>query len=293
MDRGQNNLTAEKEIEMNDLYTSSEAREILGVSTSTFKIYVDSGKIRKITPPGKKQGFYVKEDVDKLVKEREPFVHIEKSSRRGKTTKAPGLIKTDVDWMKPSDLPAILKLDYTVYKEDIVGDVGLYISWYKKNPKITLLSFERGNRENVLAYISLVPLPEQVILSILKEDRSELSINPNEVEAYQRSGGYTLLAESVVRHPEYPEQLNHVVQSVLEFWYEQYPDKFIEKIYAQAFSDDGDILIRKLYFSPLYNLSDKAYVLDLKKKGASRLIQAFQARLARKSGRVQSQAQSV
>jgi len=31
-----------------------------------------------------------------------------------------------------------------------------------------------------------------------------------------------------------------------------------EKIYAQAASEAGDILVRKLYFSPLYNLSDEA-----------------------------------
>lgn len=266
---------------MEEVYSSGEARKILGVSTSTFKTYVDNGRIRKITPPGKTQGVYSKTDVDKLAKEKEPFRQIEKAIKRGKREKA-GPIKTDVDWMKPSDLPAILKLDYVVYQEDIVGDIGLYVSWYRKNPKITLLSFERGNRDNVLAYISLVPLPEQIILSILKEDRSELTINPSEIETYDRLGGYTLLAESVVTHPKYPEQLNHVTQSVLEFWYEQYPDKYIDKIYAQAFSDDGDTLIRKLYFSPLYNLSDRAYVLDLSKKGISRLIRIFQEHLERK-----------
>lgn len=267
---------------MEELYTSKEAREILGVSTSTFKTYVDRGSIRKVTPHNKKQGFYLKEDVERVLKERAPFAHMRKSSKRDKSIKVVNTIKTDVDWMRPSDLPAILKLDYLVYKEDIVGDIGLYISWYKKNSKITLLSFEGSNRENVLAYISLIPLPEPVILAILKEDRLELSISPTEVEAYQRSGGYTLLAESAVTHPDHPEQLNRVIQSVLNFWYEQYPDKYIEKIYAQTFSDDGDILVRKLYFSPLYNLSDRAYVLDLKKKGASRIIREFQEKLVAK-----------
>ncbi|MGH2506945.1 MAG: MerR family transcriptional regulator [Ktedonobacteraceae bacterium] len=268
---------------MENLYSSGEAREILGVSTSTFKNYVDSGKIRKITPNNRKQGFYVKEDVERVLKERAPFVHVDKSSKRGKVTKVAGIIKTDVDWMKPSDLPAILKLDYIVYKEDIVGDIGLYVSWYRKNPQITFLSFERGNRENVMAYISLVPLPEPVILTILREDRSELSISSTEVETYQRSGGYTLLAESVVTHSKHPEQLNRVMQSVLEFWYERYPDKYIEKIYAQTLGDEGDVLVRKLYFSPLYELSDRAYVLDLRRKGASRIIREFQEKLATKA----------
>jgi hypothetical protein len=260
---------------MKNLYTSSEARQILNVSTSTFKILVDNGKIRKETPLGKKQGYYVAEDVDKLAAERAPFAKIEKSTKRGGIRKETAL-KTDVDWLKPSDLPAILKLDYKVYGENIVGDIGLYISWYKKNHNLTLVSFERGNRENILAYMCLLPLPENTILSVLAENRSELSINPNEVETYDRPGSYTLLAESVVTHPEHPEQLNNVLQGMLDFWYEIYPEKCLEKVYAQTVSDDGDRLVRKLYFSPLYNLSDKAYVLDMRKPGISRIIKTFQ-----------------
>jgi hypothetical protein len=175
-----------------------------------------------------------------------------------------------------------------VYKENIVGDIGLYISWERKNPHITLLSFESSNRENVLAYVSLVPLPEKVILSILKGEREELSISPNEVETYERQGGYTLLAESAVVHPDYPEQLSNVLREVLNFWCEQYPDRYIKKIYAQAATEAGDMLIRKLYFSPLYNLSDETYVLDLRRPGVSKLVQRFQECLKEKENHLQS-----
>ena len=134
----------------------------------------------------------------------------------------------------------------------------------------------------MLAYISLVPLPEKIILSILKGERPELSISPDEVETYNRKGGYTLLAESAVAHPDHPEQLNFVLREVLNFWIEQYPDRYIEKIYADAASDDGDILARKLYFSPLYDVSDTAYVLDLRKPGASKLVKRFQEEIKKK-----------
>ena len=274
-------MKKENIINMEDLYTSGKARQVLSVSSSTFKTLVDSGKIRKMTPPGKKQGYYVKEDVDKLAKERSPFATIEQSAKRRRASKKENIV-TEVDWMKPSDLPAILKLDYIVYQEDIVGDIGLYISWCKKNPKITLLSFDKNNRENVLAYISLVPLPEETILSILKEEKSELSIGPKEVETYERPGGYILLAESAVTHPDHPEQLNHVIRAIFEHWCKQYPTKYIEKIYAQVFSEEGDVLVRKLFFSPLYDLSDKAYVLDLRRRGASRVVRNFQECLKQK-----------
>jgi hypothetical protein len=66
---------------MNKLYTASEARKRLGgMSTSSFKRLVDSGKIRKVVPPGKIQGKYLKEDVDKLAEAMEQFVQIYSAS---------------------------------------------------------------------------------------------------------------------------------------------------------------------------------------------------------------------
>src|SRR6266702_1859386 len=121
---------------MEQLYTSSEARSKLDISTSTFKRLVDGGKIRKITPPNRKQGMYIKEDVDKIAEEMRPFATSTRHKDRQEKEKKE--LATTVDWQKISDLPAILKLDLKVYQENIVGDIGLYISWEKKNPKITL-----------------------------------------------------------------------------------------------------------------------------------------------------------
>src|SRR6266704_4044702 len=225
------------------------------------------------------KGMYVKEDVDKLAKEMRPF------KKRGQASKE---LVTAVDWQKISDLPAILKLDLKVYQEQIVGDIALYISWERKNPKITLLSFESENRENVLAYISLVPLPEQIILSILKGERPELSISADEVETYERKGGYTLLAESVVVDPDHPEQLNTVLREVLSYWCREYPERHIEKIYADAATEHGDMLARKLYFSPLYHVSDTAYVLDLRRPGISKMVRNFQECLKQKEDQIQA-----
>jgi len=276
---------------MEQLYSSSEARSKLNVSTSTFKRLVDSGKIRKVTPPNKKQGMYVSVDVDKIAEEMRPFSG--NTRYKNKNNEQNNGLSTATDWQKISDLPAILKLDLKVYQENIVGDIGLYISWERKNPKITMLSFESGNREHVLAYISLVPLPEQIIISILKGERPELSISPDEIETYERKGGYTLLAESVVVDPDHPEQLNTVLREVLTYWCRQYPDRYIEKIYADAATDHGEMLARKLYFSPLYDISDRAYVLDLRKLGISKIVRNFQECLKQRAFREKVKVSSV
>ncbi len=143
-------------------------------------------------------------------------------------------------------------------------------------------------RTGVLAYISLVPLPEQIILSILKGERPELSISADEVETYERKGGYTLLAESVVVDPDHPEQLNTVLREVLSYWCKQHPQRYIEKIYADAATEHGDMLARKLYFSPLYNVSDTAYVLDLRRPGISKVVRNFQECLKQKENHIQA-----
>ncbi len=239
-----------------------------GFSANTFYRHVREGKIKKTLPESRERGaLYDESDIRKITQKKvgqEP----EKTGREE--------IATEVAWQRISDLPAILKLDLHVYKDHLVGDIGLYISWEKKNTKITLLSFEHGNRDNVLAYISLVPLPEKMILSILKGEREELSISADEIESYERKGAYTLLAESIVVHPDHPEQLNKILAGVLNYWCRQYPDRYIEKIYADAASDYGDVLARKLYFSPLYDVSDHAYVLDLRKPGISKVVKRFQ-----------------
>ncbi len=250
-----------------------------GLSANTFYRHAREGKIRKTLPELRERGaLYNESDIKGIIRKKIG------SSESGKTHgEERQQVATEVAWQKISDLPAVLKLDLQVYKDNLVGDIGLYISWAKKNTKITLLSFESGNRDTVLAYISLVPLHEKVILSVLKGERKEISIHPDEVESYERKGEYTLLAESIVIHPDHPEQLNKVLGAVLDYWCQQYPDRYIKKIYADATSEHGDILIRKLFFSPLYDVSDTAYVLDLRKPGISRVVKRFQECLEAKS----------
>ncbi len=246
-----------------------------GLSSNTFFRHAREGKIRKNLPELRERGaLYNEGDIRKLIGKR---LNAQERALREERE------RTEVAWQELSDLPAILKLDIQVYKGEQVGEMRLYASWAKKNTHITLLAFERGKRDTVVAYINLVPMAEEVIISILKGERTVSSISPDEVESYERKGEYTLLAESVVIHPQYPEQLNKLLSSVLHYWCEQYPDRYIHKIYANAASYDGDILVRKLFFSPLYALSDRAYVLDLRKPGISRVVKRFQECLVEKS----------
>lgn len=259
---------------MENLLTSSEAREMLGgMSPSSFKELVDSKKIRKVVPPGKVQGKYIREDVEKIAASMPPFI----SARKASTRKASRYTSTFVDWIGVDDVLTSLQLDYRVYGSEVfLADLSYYADRVKRNPHVALAVFDSPERRRILAYVSLLPLPESVILEILSGKRHETKIDTEEVETYERKGGYTLLAESVVTDPDYPGQLNTLVRHLMEYWCEQYPDRYITKIYAQAESKKGDVLIQKLFFAPREDLASNAYVLNLSRPGASRFIRQFQ-----------------
>jgi hypothetical protein len=254
---------------------SNEGERLLGVKRNLFFYYVTSGQIR--IKPGTEEQERQLYNCEDILKVRE------KRNKKRKKSKAM------IDWMRIPDMPNTLKLDFLVFEEASVpiGDINLYISWLKRNPHLTLTAFDANDRSNVLAYISLLPLPEKVILEILRHERTETDIQPEEIETYDREGGYTLLAEGAVAHPDHTEQISAVLRRFVTHWCDQYPQRYIEKIYAQAATEKGDVLIQKLYFAPLYDLADDAYLLDLRRKGASKIIKHYQECIEQKQHNLQ------
>jgi hypothetical protein len=240
--------------------TSSEAAKLLKMERSRFFYYVEARKIRTKPGESKRKTLYNREDI---IKVREELG----------LGRSPGTI---IDWVAPSDITSTLALDYLVYQEAILGDINLYIAWVKRNNRITLASFDENDRKNVYAYICILPLKEEKILQILREEWEDNRIDPQDIETYEREGKYTLLAESAVCHPDYPEKLGEVLRAWLDYWCQQYPDRSIDKIYTHTVSEAGDILVQKLFFSPLYETGPNAHILDLKRPGASRFIKRFQ-----------------
>jgi hypothetical protein len=239
---------------------ASEGAKLLRMNPKRFFYYVRTRQIGTKGGEGERKTLYNYEDIMRVRRE----LGIEQAPL------------TVVDWVGPSDVPATVALDFVVYQEAIIADVNHYLSWVKKNPHISLAAFDVNDRKTALAYIALLPLPEAIILDVLRGERSEMDIQAEELLVYDRPGGYNLLVESAVAHPDHPEQLGKVMKALVDFWCQQYPERHIEKIYAQAVSEKGDVLIQKLYFAARYDIAETAFMLDLKRPGASRLIREYQ-----------------
>jgi hypothetical protein len=248
---------------------SRTGAQLLGVKSKKFFYHVERGEIGVEPSRGPKDNRYKVADI-LAVKKR-------LTGRRKK------LEPTLIDWLQPSDIPAGLRLDQQLYPDEIdLAEAAVYQSWRRNNNKLTMAAFTK-DRSECLAYIQLVPLTESLILNILSGKRPENSIKPEEVEAYGRPGGYTLLAVSAVAHPSRPDLLYKILYKMAEYWIEQYPERYITRIYAQAVSRTGDMLIQHFFMAPRYDLAPDAYMLDMARPGASKMIRWFQSQLKQKA----------
>lgn len=55
-------------------YTAQQAAKRLGLPEATFHYQVKTGKIKKLIPPGRREGFYSKKEIEKLAQAQELFV---------------------------------------------------------------------------------------------------------------------------------------------------------------------------------------------------------------------------
>jgi len=250
-----------------DYYEAREAARLLGISRELFFYYVKKGTIPRTDFPPRTHGFYKKSVIDRMAQKR-------------KRAPAPGF----VDWIKSEhDVLASMELDHRVYGEDVsLADLPYYVERVKRNPHVALAVYDSPKRERILSYLSLIPLDEQVILEVLSHKRPETAILTSEVLTYKRPGVYTLLAESACVDPQYPESFNLLLRHLAQYWCEEYPERQVSKIYAQASTPAGDTLIQKLFFSPLYDLASDAHMLDLRRPSASRVVRSFQQCIAAK-----------
>ncbi len=117
---------------MKHYYTSGEARQQLDMHVGAFYYLIETGKIKKITPPGKKRGFYSKHQIDRLAKERLKCVTGEEE---------PGTIfmkATLNDIYEEYELAALMLNGSAGY------GVPSYKAWLGKNPDTNFIVRDQG-----------------------------------------------------------------------------------------------------------------------------------------------------
>jgi len=188
-----------------------------------------------------------------------------------------------IDWLYASDLPAGLKLIQQLYGPDIdIAAIAVYQSWRKNNNQISMGAFSLDRKE-CYAAIQVIPLLEEVIIDILSGKRQESSIQPDEIRSYDDPGPYTLLVTSATVLPDHPLLLFQLLHRYMGFWVEQYPKRYIRRVYARAVSEQGVQLVQHFFMTPRLDLAYDAYMLDMAIPSASKAIRRFKRKLEEKA----------
>lgn len=258
-------------IESQDEYVSlSDGMKLAGVKRGMFYYFVNDGRIKQ--GPGKAQ--FSKADCLQIKLDRQ-------QRRKREASKPDPLL---YDWIKPGDILATLELDRELYTSDNTdyeidyNEPLHYQERQKKNPTIAMGAFT-PDRLRCLGYVSLIPLPEPVILAIMAGNRDELSIQLAEVETYERAGGYTLFCNSAAVSREYPYLLYKIIKRIMAAWVDRFPERYITRIYAQAASDEGRAMIAHFFLAPMSGYPDNNYYLDFARTNPSHAINQFLDRL--------------
>jgi hypothetical protein len=156
-------------------YTSTETKKILNISGAMIASHVEKGKIHYLLPPGRKHGFYLKKDVDKLANELGSFFNLEEETESSKF-----MIATE------KDLPRIPEISlFTGEEHNSRILLGRMATWIRKNPEIIYML---KKEDEVIGYAVTLPLrpgsPKlQEILSA--ELLGEVDITADDIEVYK------------------------------------------------------------------------------------------------------------
>lgn len=186
------------------------------------------------------------------------------------------------DALPPVDQPIYQAIGFPLEKSPHIKRVHWRRAGEYPQASPSPLAESRG-RQVMLAYIAALPLDESVIHAVLRGERQETDLKSDEMQTYERPGAYTLLANSAVSLPEYPDLLNRILLRLMDAWVDRYPERYVTRIYSQTVSESGDRMVQHFFMAPRYDLAPNAYMLDLARPSSSKIVRRFQERLLQKA----------
>jgi hypothetical protein len=284
--------------------SSSEGASLLGVDRQSFFYYVSSRgvKRREIDGDGKERYEYSYEDILGI---KESVQSRRATRKRGtkpqETNREPAMSKTKersalTDWCKVEDLPYIYALDCQLYGIENSAPPTTTLKWIKANPLTIRMLFDAKNRKEIWGTLTLLPMREETIIKILQGKKSESELEELDILSYETGKEYTCYISSLAILPQKRHLLPVLFESTVNYWC-NHPEINICKLYAFALGAynhmdkevDGLRMIKRLFFSPRYDIAENAWELDLNHYNPSPIIQHFQNCVREKRKEVKAQ----
>jgi len=260
------------------LYTASEAIKKLNMAPTTFHHYVRTGRIKKITPPGRSEGYYERAYIDKMAKASQLF------AIQYATDTATYSVAT------PEDAQGIYEVITSLWGSLFTTPVETRLSWYKKNPEIDYVVKQDGI---VAGYVTIMPLKHETIEGLLTGKIRGWDIKQDDILPFTPEIPVECYTGIAVRAGVYkPEKYGmRLILGIMETMLElARKGVSIKKLYAVSDTPDGVKISRDLGFeetSPAPGSTFRQFTLDLETSNSPYALEYRQALASLKNSAVQ------
>jgi len=251
-----------------EYYKPEEVMELLGISKATLNRRAEDGTIPSELEEGRKRGRkYPKEAIDahvKLLKRKE------------------GNAKLTFGLATNSELWASYQNHFRLYEPEDIVTYDRLLEWREANYDIFMSAREGGKR---IAGVTMMPLEEDVIKSLINEEVREQNIPPEAIREWTDKN-LTVYIPSISIHHTGDAQKDRdrgrfIIRSAIRWAISLDRQYDIKKWYAVAATPEGKKLVEHLGFEKIAGKRDAYLLTDLKK--ATKPIKAFIDRLEEES----------
>ena len=224
---------------MKHYYAAGEARQQLGLNVGAFYYLIDTGKIKKLTPPGKKQGFYSKHQIERLARERRKCMIDEEEA-------GPTFNKATVDDLEEEYELAVLMLNGSAGY-----DIATYEAWLHKNPETNFIVRDQGR---LVAYMHVLPVKQETITRWLKGEIRAWEISTEDVLPYTPGSSMECIMLGMVTTLDVDEGIRRqygvrLMRGFLHFLYDLAGQNIrIARFYAMSATPEESAILRRAKF---------------------------------------------
>ena len=241
-------------------YTASQAKRKLGnISDGMLRSYVEKGKIEKFIPPGRTQGFYKREDVDKLARTLDEF--FDESNQPG----------PQFQQATKEDMPELV--DFLIEVFGGRNTLEKRLQWYEKNPET---AFVVKNKNKIVGCVYVLPLTLEKIEAILSDTTpgSTRSIMAEDIQAYTSDEPAYLYVVSMGVKPNTSDTAKRargqtLIRGLIRFFIDLGKRGIpIKQIAARTDSRDGINLLRHAGFTEIESKTQsRNFIIEVDRSG--------------------------
>jgi hypothetical protein len=235
-------------------YTAKEAQQRLGVDENSFYYMIRTGKIKKVVPPGKKQGVYPKSQIDKLAREMLAFMTYDEDQ--------------GIQFMKVStqdDIQEEYELASLMFG-NAVHDIPTRKAWLEKNPDIDFILRDHGR---LVGFINLLPAKHETITRFMEGEIRGWEISSDDVLPFTSGSRLECIIMGMATTPDVDITRRtyygrRIIIGIMELFQElAQKDVIITKFYATSATPTGISVMRNAGFSEIKHIGKRiAFELD-------------------------------